>query len=190
MKTQLLLRAVILLVLILFLHLIASAQGGSGNLPPLPKPSPKPTTKPKAAATPKPKTEPKSTAAAPHNMVREPANIPPITFDQNAEGNLDPQTSGRISQSSYYDEYALTASSADLFTIQLQTANPTLAVQIFDQNRAGLPILKDPQTGEFRLAPPSSTLPGGKSAVGRYNSWPGMSGWQKRRRNCRSTGKN
>ena len=143
---------------------------GAGDLPPVPKAKPKPAPKPTVPATSKsksdsksdPKSATKNTAATAttHNLQREPATIAPVAFSQLTEGNLDPQSSGRLSASSYYDEYTLKATSADLFTIQLQTAHPDLAVQVFDQNRAGLPILKDPRTGEFRLDTPGGTLPG------------------------------
>jgi hypothetical protein len=129
----------------------AHAQG-SGDLPPLPKA--KATPKPKTA-TPKPKTASTSNAA----LRREPAQILPIAFNQSAEGRLNAQASGRISATSFYDEYALTASSADIFTIQLQAADPNLAVQVFTKDEEGLPILKDPRTGEFRLDTPGGTLP-------------------------------
>jgi hypothetical protein len=152
-----------LLASLLLFSLPVRAQ--ESGLPPLPKPKAKPTPSPKTAATPKPKSSanPKSTAKesplAPANLRREPARIPTITFNQVAEGNLDPKTSGRISQHSYYDEYALTATTADIFTIQLQTSAPQLAVQVFDRSQTGLPILKDPRTSEFRLDTAGGTLP-------------------------------
>lgn len=134
----------------------AYAQGGSGKLPPLPKPKTTPTPKPRASATPKPNTSVTST-----NLFREPANIPPITFNQSADGNLDPKTAGRQTQNSYYDEYALTALGGELLTIQLQSANTTLAVQVLDKEKNGLAILKDPRTGEFKLDTPDGGLPPG-----------------------------
>lgn len=132
---------------------------GSGDLPSTPKGKarparPKPTPPPKAV-------EPVKEAAKPAVVTRrEPASTPPIAFNQNASASLDPEKSGQISAGNYYDEYLLTATSGDIFTIQLQTADPSLSVQVFDQDRAGLPILKDPRTSEFRLGTPGGTLPG------------------------------
>lgn len=152
MITRFLRQLPILLALAAFPLSNARAQG-SGDLPPLPKP--KTTPKPKTAATPKP-----DTTTAPANLLREPANIPPIRFNQSADGNLDPKTSGRLTQNNYYEEYALTAMGGELLTIQLQSANATLAVQVFDKEKVGLPVLKDPRTGEFKLDTPDTGLPG------------------------------
>jgi len=137
-----------------FFNLTALAQ--QSGLPPLPKPKTTPTPKPRASVTPKPDTN-----NTPANLLRDPANVPPIMLNQAANGNLDPKTAGRLTQSSYYDEYALTALGGELFVIQLQSANPTLAVQVFDKERAGLPILKDARTGEFKLDTPDGGLPPG-----------------------------
>ncbi len=161
-------RSVSRLILILALSgaavFSAYGQGGGAELPPLPKsPKPKPTPRPKATPKPAPKAAPKeakkSEPSSPASLLREPAKIEKITFNQVAEGELNWETSGRLSATSFYNDYSLTASSADLFTIQLQTADPALAVQIFDRNRNGLPIVKDPRTGQFRLDTPGSTLP-------------------------------
>lgn len=156
MKMRLLYRLLMLAMLLMPAGFDAYAQGGSGKLPPVPKTKTTPTPKPRASATPKPETN--NTSA---NLLRDPATVPPLTFNQAASGNLDPKTAGRLTQSSYYDEYALTALGGEVLVIQLQSANTTLAVQVFDKERAGLPILKDPRTGEFRLDTPDGGLPPG-----------------------------
>ncbi len=164
MMTQLLRRIFILLTFALVISTAARAQG-LGDLPPVRPVKPKPpapvTTRPKTTPTPKPKATPtpKPTPTPLVSYRRTPATIPPISFNLATAGNLDPQTSGRITATSFYDEYKLTATSADLFTIQLQTSDPSLTVQIYDNNQAGQPILRDPQSGEFKLKTPNSTLP-------------------------------
>jgi hypothetical protein len=166
MITRLFQRAFVLLVLVL-LPAVPHAQG-LGELPPVktsrkppagPTPRPKTTPTPKPKTTPKPTPTPRPTPTPPVSYRREPAAVPPVSFNQATAGRLDPQTAGRISATSYYDEYRLMATTADLFTIQLETSDPSLAVQIFDQQQAGQPIQRDPQTNDFKLATPGSTLP-------------------------------
>ena len=169
MMTPLLRRIFFLLTFACVASIAAQAQG-LGDLPPVKTPKPKiptPTTpRPRITPTPKPKAIPKSTPTpklvptSPVSYKRAPATLPQLSFNQPTAGNLDPKTSGRITATSFYDEYKLTATGADLFTIQLQTSNPSLAVQIYDNNQAGQPILKDPQSGDFKLNTPNSTLPG------------------------------
>ncbi len=141
-------------------------QGGNAKLPP--KPTPRPTATPKPSKTPpgtgiKPEAPPeepkKNEPPSPDSFSRNPEKIEEITFNQVIEGELNWKTSGRLSAIGFYNDYSLTASSADLFTIQLQTANPTLTVQILDYNRNGLPIKKNPLTGQFQLDTPGNTLP-------------------------------
>jgi hypothetical protein len=156
MKTQLLHRWLILIAGVILLAPQADAQGGSGKLPPLPKPATTPTPKPKAATT--PKSDAKNTAST--SFYREPKNIAPLAFNQNADGRLDAKTAGRLTQTSFYDEYKLMATGGELFTIELQSGKRSLAVQLFDKEKAGLAILKDPRTGEFKLDTPGGLLPG------------------------------
>ena len=63
--------------------------------------------------------------------------------------NLDPQKSGQIKVGIYYDEFMLSATDADVFTIFLQSPNPALAVQVYEKEGKGLPTLRDPRSGEF-----------------------------------------
>jgi hypothetical protein len=140
--------------LLLALTLTAFGQG-SGDLPPVNKPkgkSPRPT-KPAPA---KPKDP---TPEAPTH--RDPPSIPDIAFNKSMSANLDPSRSGQISAVAYYDEYKLKANDSDLFTIQLETSDPALTVQVFDKSGAGLPIIRDPRSGDFRL-----DTPGGRFAAG------------------------
>lgn len=113
-------------------------------------------TKPKSSSKTAPAAKP---APPPVNYLRDPVTIPPVSFNQAINGQLDPQTSGRITATNYYNEYKLTATTADLFTIQLETTDPSLNVQIYDSNQSGQPILKDPQTNEFKLSTPEGLLP-------------------------------
>ena len=127
------------------------AQGGDARLPGAKSTRPKPT------PTPAPKTvreEPPAPVAA-----RAPASILPVAFNQLVTGSLDPQKSGQIKVGIYYDEYSVALSDADLFTIFLQSTNPALAVQIYEKEGKGLPTLRDPRSGEFKLDTPGGTVP-------------------------------
>ncbi len=141
--------------LLLALTLTAFAQG-SGDLPPV-KSKGKTTTRP----TPKPApVKPKDPIVeAPTH--RDPPSIPDIAFNKPMSANLDPSKSGQISAVAYYDEYKLKATDSDLFTIQLETTEPALAIQVFDKSGAGLPIIKDPRSGGFRLDTPGGRFPAG-----------------------------
>lgn len=150
MKTHFSPRSITLVALAFFVTLQAQAQEGG-----LPKPRVAPT--PKRTPTPVSKKTPTPTPTPNLPLSREPQTVPPVSFNQSVEGRLDPQTSGRLSQHGYYDEYAFTASSADLFSIKLETNDQNLAVQIFDQNRSGLVLLRNPEN-VFTLEPPG-TLP-------------------------------
>lgn len=90
------------------------------------------------------------------NYAREPEATPQLSFNVAVEGRLTPQTSGRITATSFYDEYKLTATAADLFTIRLETPDPSLQIQIFDSNHQGLPIRR---AGDFEWEMPDKTLP-------------------------------
>ena len=125
---------------------------GDARLPAVvkPKPKPKPTPTPTAVRREEPVVPPSS---------RPPAKVPPIVFNQLVTAALDPQTSGIITTGIYYDDYTLTASEADIFTIMLQTPDPRVNVQIYGKNGQGLPTLRDPRSSEFKLDTPGGTLP-------------------------------
>lgn len=147
----------------------ASAQG-LGKLPTIKQPksnTPKtskksgtgktqPGTKNPAAARTGTTPSPATGSPASVNYVREPKVIPQISFNVAVEGKLDPQTSGRITATSFYDEYKLTATTADLFTIRLETSDPSLNIQVYDSNRHGLVIRR---AGDFEWDTPDKTLP-------------------------------
>src|SRR6185436_13641505 len=121
MMTRLFYRWMILAALVSLPFMNVATQAQENGLPPLPKPKTAPAPKPKAGPPPKPNTSKPST-----NLLRESANIPRLTFNQDTNGSLNPQTSGRLTPNSYYDEYVLTAMGGELLTIRLQSANRTL----------------------------------------------------------------
>ena len=143
----------ILLFAALILSLSIFAQSGSGDLPSVPKTSakakPKPVTRPKTPA----KTVPKTIVA------KEPTKIDKLVFDQLMEGKIDPQSAGRIPPNTYYQEYNLSATEVDLFTIHLLSPTSGLKVEIIDASKNALPLKYDEHSGEFRLLTPSTTLP-------------------------------
>ena len=154
---RMILRMILAAIASLFL-LSVTTWAQENGLPPLPKPKTSPTPKPKTSPT--PKTNAKDGATSSTNFYREPESVPPVAFNQSLEGNLDPKTAGRLTQSSYYADYALTAKGGELLVIQLQSANSDLAVQVFDKEKNGLPISKDPRAKEFKLDTPNGALPG------------------------------
>lgn len=132
---------------------LCAVQGGSGRLPGSKPPKPKPT--PKVVKVEEPVAIPSS---------RPPAKVPPIAFNQLITASLDPRTSGQIKSGIYYDEYQLQGSDDEIFTIFLQSPNPALTVQVYDKDGHGLPTLRDPRSGEFKLDTQGGTLP----AAGEY----------------------
>ncbi len=128
-------------------------QGGSGRLPGSKAPKPKPT--PKVV-----REEP----VAPPPSARAPATVPPIAYNQLVTASLDPKTAGQIKAGIYYDDYVLQGSDDEIFTIFLQSPNPGLTVQVYDKDGRGLPTLRDPRSGEFKLDTQGGTLP----AAGEY----------------------
>lgn len=127
------------------------AQQGDGDLPPLPKSKPKTTPTTRTKATPRP------TPRVP--TFREPASLPPLAFNQPMDGGLDGQTAGRIPPGTYFNEHLLTATTSDLFTIQLQSANPSLTVQLTDNNRMDVPLVRDERTGVYRVKNADGVVP-------------------------------
>jgi hypothetical protein len=157
MNKQTLLITFVLLLVITSGTTQVSAQGGDARLPGAK------TTKPKPTPTPATKTVRDEPPAPP--VTRAPASITPVAFNQLVTGGLDPQKSGQIKVGIYYDDFSVTLSEADLFTIFLQSANPALAVQLYEKEGKGLPTLRDPRSGEFKLDTPGGTVP----KVGEYH---------------------
>ena len=149
-----------ILTIVFFLatmSLAVLAQSGGGDLPPVPKSSaPKP--KPKTTATSKTKAPvakptPKIIAA------KEPARVDAISFDQMVDGKIEAQTAGRIPPNVYYQEFTFTGTDADLFEIQINSAQAALKVEMLDANKIMLPLKRDEQTGIYRLHTNGSILP-------------------------------
>lgn len=149
MKRRSIIGTLFILVTVGSLSSQAFGQGGSAKLPGTKAPKPKPT--PRVVV----KEEPPAPPAA-----RPPANVPPIAFNQLVTASLDPRTSGQVKAGIYYDEFLFQGSEDDIFTIFLQTPNPGLTVQVYDKVGHGLPTLRDPRSGEFKLDTQGGTLPG------------------------------
>lgn len=137
---------------------VVFAQGGSGDLPPVPKttttkakPKPAPA---KAKPTPKP-----TTSSSKILTVKEPARIDPITFNQPVEGKIEAATAGRIPPNVYYQEFVLTATEDDLFKIQLSSVHASLKVDLLDANKVNVPLKRNEQAGDYQPATPELTLP-------------------------------
>ncbi len=145
-------KALSLLVVMLTVMMSASdvlGQGGAARLPGSKPAKPKPT----------PKVVPKE-EVVPLASARPPAKVGPIDYNQLVTASLDPRTSGQIKAGIYYDEYTLAGSDDDIFTIFMQSPNPALTVQVYDASGKGLPTLRDPRSGEFKLDTQGGTLPG------------------------------
>lgn len=129
------------------------AQGGSGDLPPVPKsnvtkPKPKPASA-KAKTPPKPATK--------IVTYKEPAKVDPVSFNQAVEGKIDPQTAGRIPPNVFFQEYTFTGTEADLFNIQVSSTQASLKVEVLDASKINLPLKRNEPSGEYLLD--SQTLP-------------------------------
>jgi hypothetical protein len=153
MKKRTLLITCLLLLVITSGTTYVFAQGGDARLPGAKSTKTKPTPTPAAAKPVKEELPP------PPPATRAPASITPVVFNQLVTGSLDPQQSGQIKVGIYYDEFSVALSDADLFTIFLQSANPALAVQIYEKEGKGLPTLRDPRSGEFKLDTTGGTVP-------------------------------
>jgi hypothetical protein len=138
-----------LVALLLLASLRAFAQEGSGDLPAPPKAKPKTAARPKPAARPTPRIP----------TFREPATVAAMEFNQPVNGGLDGQASGRIPPGTYFNEHLLKVTTADLFAIQLQSANPALTVQLTDNSRVDVPLMRDERTGAYKLRSAEGVVP-------------------------------
>ncbi|MCI0339417.1 MAG: hypothetical protein L0226_17735 [Acidobacteria bacterium] len=152
MKRRVLYQTVFPLVLVLFVLFSASpivySQGGSGELPaakPTPTPAPR-----GAAKSPRPAVS--NTPAAPASRT--------LSFNQAVKGSIDTRSSDKAPNGYLFEEYFLNAKSDELLTFQLQSNDPSLAVQIFNKDNAEVAVAKDSLTGNFKISAPSGGLPG------------------------------
>jgi hypothetical protein len=146
MKRQLISLTIILPLLSLSSTLEVYAQGGAGELP---------GTKP--AQTSKPKAGPRDTRSPSPSASHTPA-IPILAFGEGRNGRLDPKTSDKNADGSYYEEMILKAKSEDCLTFHVEGDNPLLGLQILDKNYAEVPVAKDP-SGDFKINTPTKGLP-------------------------------
>lgn len=145
-----------LFVLLILLSLSALAQGGSGDLPPVPK-AVTPKSKPKPSPT---KTKAPTTKPTPKVVVaKEPANVEFINFNQVVEGKIEAQTAGRIPPNVYYQEHQFSGTDADLFEIQVISAQAAVKVELFDAKKIYVPIKLDEKSGLYRLSTDGNILP-------------------------------
>lgn len=143
-------------LLLVAFSLSAFAQGGSGDLPPVPK-STSSKAKPKPSTTKAKTTSPKSSAKV--VVAKEPAKVAPIAFDQPLEGKIEAQTAGRIPPNVYYQDYVLTGTDADLFNIQISSLHASLKVELLDANKIMVPLKRNESSGEYHLNTPDQILP-------------------------------
>ncbi len=127
------------------------AQGRSGELPGA---KPTPTPPPRGGTTTRPVSRATTSPPAPAAPV-----ITTLAFNQEVKGKLDTQSSDKSQTGNYFDEFTLTAKIDDLITFQLQSANPGLAIQVLDKDKAEITIAKDATTGDFKINTPSGGLP-------------------------------
>jgi len=146
MKRQLISLMIILPLLSLVSTLEVYAQGGAGELPGS-KPTPTPTTKSKAGAKDTRSPSPSHTPV-----------IPTLAFGEGRNGRLDPKTSDKNVDGSYYEEMILHAKSDDWLTFHVEGDSPLLGLQILDKNNAEVPVAKDP-SGDFKINTPTGGLP-------------------------------
>ncbi len=153
MKNRSFLHITLILISTIFLSFAGFAQGGSGDLPPVPKTSSK--SKPKTV----PKTKTSIKAPVKIATAKEPSKIDTINFDKTIEGKIETATAGRMPPSTYYQEYIFNATDADLFAIELKSINSDLKLEIEDKNKNSLPLKRDEVSGDYRLNTVGFTLP-------------------------------
>jgi hypothetical protein len=144
MKRQLISLMIILPLLSVFSTLEVYAQGGT---PKLTGTEPAPAPKPKAGARDTRSPSPSHTPA-----------IPTLAFGEGRNGRLDPKTSDKNADGSFYEEMILNAKSEDGLTFHIEGDNPLLGLQILDRNNAEVPVAKDP-SGDFKINTPTGGLP-------------------------------
>jgi hypothetical protein len=152
MKRQLTFLIIVLPLLNLPVSLKVHAQDPTGALP---------GTKPATVTSTAPK------PPVPRGSRPGPSTKMPITLDVGEEnkGRLDPRTSDKNIDGSFYEEMILSAKSEDLLSFRIEGDNPLLGLQILDKSNADaeVPVAKDP-SGDFKFATPT----GGAPADGAY----------------------
>jgi len=150
MKRQLIFLMIILPLLSLFSTLEVYTQDGKGELRGgKPTPTPKPNNN---------KTGARDTRSPSHTPA-----IPILAFGEGKNGILDPKTSDKNADGSYYEEMILNAKSEDRLSFHVEGENPLLGLQILDKNKAEVPVAKDP-SGDFII----NTTTAGVPADGEY----------------------
>jgi hypothetical protein len=114
-----------------------------------------------AEPAPTPKTN-KTGAKDSRSPSHAPAN-PKLAFGEGKNGKLDPKTSDKSEDGSFYEEMVLNAKSDDLLNFQVEGESPMLGLQILDKNNDEVPVAKEP-SGDFKINTPT----GGVPADGQY----------------------
>src|SRR5262249_47762597 len=84
--------------------------------------------------------------------------IPTLAFGEGRNGRLDPKTSDKSADGSFYEEMFLNAKCEDWLTFHIEGDNPLLGLQILDKNNAEVPVAKAP-SGDFKISSPTGGLP-------------------------------
>ncbi|HEX5081050.1 MAG TPA: hypothetical protein VFY40_03325 [Blastocatellia bacterium] len=131
-----------------------AAQDPTGALP-----GTKPATNPSSA----PATKPTPTAANRSKPAPTTKVVLTLSVDEESKGNLDPRSSDKNEDGSFYEEMILTVKSEDSLSFHVEGDNPLLGLQLLDKSKAEVPLAKD-ASGDFKLA----TATGGAPADGEY----------------------
>ncbi|HEY8460403.1 MAG TPA: hypothetical protein VIM99_08490 [Blastocatellia bacterium] len=155
MKRQLIFLMIVLPLLSLPVSIKVHAQDPTGALP-----GTKPPTGGTASPAPTPKPAARGSKSAPNMKVTL-----TLSVGEESRGRLDPRTSDKNIDGSFYEEMILTAKSEDLLSFHIEGDNPLLGLQILDKSNANaeVPVAKD-ASGDFRFATPT----GGAPADGEY----------------------
>jgi hypothetical protein len=148
MKRQLISLMIILPLLSLFSTLEVYSQDG---VPKLTGAEPAPTPKTNKTGV----RDTKSPSNAPANRT--------LAFGEGKNGRLDPKTSDKGADGSFYEEMILNAKSEDRLSFHVEGESPLLGLQILDKNKAEVPVAKDP-SGDFII----NTTTAGVPADGEY----------------------
>src|SRR2546428_1756423 len=145
MKRQLIFLITILPLLILFSPLGVYAQGGDPSLR-------------RAKTVPAPAPTPKPTSARGSRPASNTPVIPALNVGGERKGRLDPKTSEKSTDGSFFEEMVLNAKSEDWLSFHIEGDSPLLGLQILDKSNAEVPVAKD-ALGDFKFNTPTGGAP-------------------------------
>jgi hypothetical protein len=81
-----------------------------------------------------------------------------LNLGEESKGRLDPDSSDKSPDGSFYEEMILTAKSEDSLKFHVEGDNPLLGLQLLDKTKTEVPIAKD-ASGDYQIATPTGGVP-------------------------------